>query len=233
VARASRPCVSWASRPRLFTTKVRRYGELVRLKLPEVILHLPDWIEPFLRDSEEVYPTVEERMQLAIRLAQLNICRQASLAGEHETGGPFGAGIFERRSGRLVTVGVNCVEPLNCSIAHAEMMAIAIAQRIVGCYDLASRADTEYELVTSTEPCAMCLGAIPWSGVGSVVCGARDEDARAIGFDEGPKPNDWVKSLEDRGIRVRRDVLREQAKAVLTEYRERGGLIYNARKVEK
>ena len=197
----------------------------VELKFPEVILQLPDWIESFLRDSEKAYPTVEERMRLAIRLAQLNI--------EHETGGPFGAGIFERRSGRLVAVGVNCVEPLNCSIAHAEMMAIAIAQRVVGCYDLARQDDIAYELVTSVEPCAMCLGAVPWSGVRSVVCGARDEDARAIGFDEGPKPSDWVQSLDDRGIGVRRDVLREQAKAVLTEYRERGGLIYNARKVEK
>ncbi|MBN2313303.1 MAG: nucleoside deaminase [Sedimentisphaerales bacterium] len=192
------------------------------MKFPEVILHLPDWIERFLANSDLLYSTAEERMQLAIKLAQLNI--------QHRTGGPFGAGIFERQTGRLIAVGVNRVEPLNCSIAHAEMMAIAIAQRLIGSYDLSNVADTAYELVTSTEPCAMCLGAIPWSGVRSVVCGARDEDARAIGFEEGAKPSNWVKSLEDRGISVRRDVLREQAKAVLLEYREGGGLIYNARK---
>jgi tRNA(Arg) A34 adenosine deaminase TadA len=192
------------------------------LKFPEVILHLPDWIERFLADSESLYPTAEERMQLAIKLAQLNI--------QYGTGGPFGAGIFERRSGRLVAVGVNRVEPLNCSIAHAEMMAIAIAQSVTGGYDLAGETDITYELVTSTEPCAMCLGAIPWSGIRSIVCGARDEDARAIGFDEGPKPDNWIKALEDRGIGVRRDVLREPAKVVLLEYSERGGLIYNARK---
>jgi tRNA(Arg) A34 adenosine deaminase TadA len=74
----------------------------------------------------------------------------------------------------------------------------------------------------------MCLGAIPWSGVRSVLCGARDEDARSIGFDEGHKPPNWVKSLDSRGISVVRDVLREQAKAVLLEYGRRGGLIYNA-----
>lgn len=195
------------------------------MKFPDVMLRLPDWIERFLADSGLLYPSVEERMRLAIKLAQLNI--------EHETGGPFGAAIFECRSGRLVAVGVNCVESLNCSIAHAEMMAIAIAQRVVSSYDLAGGDDTAYELVTSTEPCAMCLGAIPWSGVRSVVSGARDEDARAIGFDEGPKPDHWVQSLEDRGISVHRDVLRDQAKAVLLEYSERGGLIYNPRKVEK
>jgi hypothetical protein len=69
--------------------------------------------------------------------------------------------------------------------------------------------------------------------VRSVVCGARDEDARAIGFDEGAKPHNWVNSLEDRGISIRRDVLREQAKAVLLEYSTRGGLIYNTRNVEE
>ena len=74
----------------------------------------------------------------------------------------------------------------------------------------------------------MCLGAIPWSGVRSVVCGARDEDARSIGFDEGYKPPDWINSLESRRISVVRDVLREEAKAVLLEYERRDGLIYNA-----
>jgi tRNA(Arg) A34 adenosine deaminase TadA len=190
----------------------------------EVILRLPDWAEPLLKDSTKIYPTVEERMELTIRLARLNI--------EHRTGGPFGAGIFDRENGCLIAVGVNRVESLNCSIAHAEMMAIAIAQHVIGCYDLANEGDTEYELVTNTEPCAMCLGAIGWSGVRSVVCGARDEDARAIGFDEGSKPDNWVKSLEDRRISVRREVLRERAKAILLEYNERGGLIYNPRKNE-
>lgn len=175
-----------------------------------------------LPDAERLYPTVEDRMRLAIKLAELNI--------EHQTGGPFGAGIFESRTGRLVAAGVNLVESANCSIAHAEMLAIAIAQRVVGCYDLGIEEGAAYELVTSTEPCAMCLGAIPWSGFQSVVCGARDEDARRIGFDEGPKPRNWVKSLESRGIRVLQDVLRQEAQAVLLDYQKQGGLIYNARR---
>jgi tRNA(Arg) A34 adenosine deaminase TadA len=132
------------------------------------------------------------------------------------------------KSGRLISVGVNLVESADCSIAHAEMIAIAVAQRVIGSYDLSGEKDIAYQLVTSTEPCAMCLGAIPWSGVRSVLCGARDEDARSIGFDEGHKPPNWVKSLDSRGISVVRDVLREQAKAVLLEYGRRGGLIYNA-----
>lgn len=194
------------------------------MKVREVILRLPGWTEMLLADADRSYLTAEDRMRLVIRLAQLNI--------EHQTGGPFGAAIFELRTGRLMAVGVNLVESANCSIAHAEMLAIALAQQAAGHYDLGYREGSAYELVTSAEPCAMCLGAIPWSGVRSLVCGARDEDARLIGFDEGAKPDHWVESLESRGIRVLRDVLREPAQAVLLDYQKRGGLIYNARKKE-
>jgi len=186
-----------------------------------VVLRLPPWVAGFLAESGQTYPTVEARMKLVVALAGQNI--------EHKTGGPFGAGIFEQKSGRLVAVGVNQVEALNCAIAHAETLAIALAQRVVGSYDLGGTEGLSHELVTSTEPCVMCLGAVCWSGVRQVVCGARDEDAREIGFDEGPKPPDWVRSLESRGISVVEDVLREHAKAVLVEYQQSGGLIYNSR----
>ena len=76
----------------------------------------------------------------------------------------------------------------------------------------------------------MCLGAIPWSGVRRVVCGARGADACAIGFDEGAKPADWVAALTGRGIEVLRDVLRDEAQAVLRHYAESGRNIYNARR---
>jgi tRNA(Arg) A34 adenosine deaminase TadA len=160
-------------------------------------------------------------MRFAIELARENI--------EHRTGGPFGAAVFEAESGRLVSAGVNLVEASHCSIAHAEMIAIAMGQQTLGRYDLGADGRT-YEMVTSAEPCAMCLGAIPWSGLQRVVCGAHGEDAGAIGFDEGAKPADWVGELRRRGIEVVRDVLREEAQAVLRQYAESGGLVYNAQR---
>ena len=84
-----------------------------------------------------------------------------------------------------------------------------------------------YELVTSVEPCAMCLGAIGWSGIRQIVCGARDGDARKIGFDEGIKPKNWIKKFNRQGISVVQDVMRDQACSVLKDYRDSGGLIYN------
>ena len=137
--------------------------------------------------------------------------------------------MFESASGRLVAAGVNRVVPTSCSVAHAEMMALMAAQRVVGSHDLGGAGMPVYELVTSVEPCAMCFGAIPWSGVRSVVCGATDDDARAIGFDEGPKLADWVAALTSRGISVHCGVARDAAKAVLLDYQREGGPIYNGR----
>jgi tRNA(Arg) A34 adenosine deaminase TadA len=159
-------------------------------------------------------------MRLAIALGKLNV--------EHGTGGPFGAGVFEQKSGKLIAPGVNMVIPANCSIAHAEIVSVSIAQKILGSYDLSSEGMPSYELVTSAAPCAMCLGAIPWSGIRRVICGARDEDTRSIGFDEGTKPTNWALSLEARGIAVVQDILREEARKVLSQYYEFGGIIYNA-----
>lgn len=191
------------------------------MRFPQVEFSLPGWVEEFLAKPETVYADVEERMRLVIELSWLNV--------DHDTGGPFGAGIFDLSTNRLVAPGVNLVTTANLSTAHAEMVAIMVAQRVVGHFDLGGARQPPYELVASTEPCAQCFGATPWSGVRRLVCGARDEDARAIGFDEGPKLPDWAEALEERGISVVKDTCRDEAAAVLRHYAESGGTIYNAR----
>jgi tRNA(Arg) A34 adenosine deaminase TadA len=191
------------------------------MSFPQVVLGLPDWVEDFVSDHDRDYPTEEDRMRLVIELSRLNVV--------HGTGGPFGAGIFDLSTNRLVAPGVNLVTTSNLSIAHAEIVAIMVAQQVVGSFDLGGPGQPPYELVASTEPCVQCFGATTWSGVRRLVCGARDEDARAIGFDEGPKLPDWVGALEQRGISVVCDVGRDEAAAVLRDYAESGGVIYNAR----
>lgn len=143
-----------------------------------------------------------------------------------KTGGPFGALVINEQTGELVSVGINLVTTAGLSIAHAEMVALSLAQLSVGQWNLSDSGP--HQLVTSCEPCAMCFGALPWSGIVSLVCGARKKDAEAAGFDEGDKPADWIRSLQRRGIEVQRGVLRKQAASVLAHYRDSGGPIYNA-----
>ncbi|MFP4013085.1 MAG: nucleoside deaminase [Chitinispirillaceae bacterium] len=186
-----------------------------------VEFRLPEWIDPFLKKRPDYFPKREERMRLVIELAKTNVFEK--------TGGPFAAAIFDDSDGRLISPGVNMVTTTNQSIAHAEMVAIMQAQFRLSTFDLGGPDMPSCELVTSTAPCAMCLGAVPWSGVRSLVCGARDEDARSIGFDEGSKRTDWVEELEKRRIKVYNDMCREEAVEVLKSYVEQGGVIYNGR----
>ena len=188
------------------------------MKYPEVIIKLPDWVDEFFENREKTYTSLENRMKFVIELSRLNITNQ--------TGGPFAAAIFEINEGVLVSLGLNMVTSMNSSILHAEIVAIAISQQLIGKYDLGNDPSKVYELITSTEPCAMCLGAIPWSGIRRVVCGARGEDAERIGFDEGRKPAKGVLSLEKQGIAVVRDVLRNDAITVLKQYQQSGGVIF-------
>ena len=157
-------------------------------------------------------------MRFVIELSRQNIV--------HETGGPFAAAVFDD-TGRLLAPGLNMVTSANCSILHAEMVAIAVAQKILGRYDIGDGGRAWFSLYTSTEPCAMCFGGLPWSGIRQLVCGARDEDARGVGFDEGPKLKNWPSALNERHIHVVRDILRNEAADVLRTYAETGGIIYN------
>lgn len=182
-----------------------------------VCTDLPVWIEELL-DGRTQFNSDPEKMSLALELARANV--------RHATGGPFGAAIFDRADGRLVSVGVNLVVPANNSVLHAEMVAIMQAESSLASYTLAT-AGKRHELFCSCAPCAMCLGGILWSGLERVVAAAEAEDARGIGFDEGPVFEESYCYLEERGIEVVRGFMQSAGRAVLQEYATSGGIIYN------
>lgn len=185
---------------------------------PVVHIEYPDWVDELV-DWDRTYASDEDKMRLSISVARNNV--------ERATGGPFGAAIFETKSGRLVSVGMNSVIRLNNCTLHGEMVAFMMAQQRVHSYTLKSAALPAHELFTSCEPCAMCLGTTLWSGVERVVYGAAREDASILNFEEGPVFRESYRYLEDRGIQIVRNVLREEARAVLELYRSRNGKIYN------
>jgi tRNA(Arg) A34 adenosine deaminase TadA len=177
---------------------------------------LPQWIAGAV-DFDLVRTNVDAQIALAIELARQNV--------EHGTGGPFGAAVFDD-SGRVVAVGVNRVEPLRSSLAHAEIVALVAAQQKLGHARL-NEGGRRCTLATSAQPCCQCYGAIVWAGIDELLIGARAEDTESLaGFDEGPLPVDWVGELERRGIRVVRDLQRDAARAVLAAYATHGGAHY-------
>jgi guanine deaminase len=92
-------------------------------------------------------------------------------------GGPFAALVV--KDGIVISTGVNQVTRSNDPTAHAEIVAIREACRVLGDYQLAG-----CELYTSCEPCPMCLGAIYWARPARVFFVASHEDAAAAGFDD-------------------------------------------------
>jgi tRNA(adenine34) deaminase len=107
-----------------------------------------------------------EMMRVALEAA-----RNALASGDI----PVGAAIFNS-SGELVATGHNERELLNDPTAHAEIVVIRKAAEKLGDWHL-----TDHTLVVTLEPCAMCAGAIAQSRLQTVVFGAWDEKAGAVG----------------------------------------------------
>lgn len=179
---------------------------------PGLVLTLPAWLQEHVRPM----PAEEDRVRFVLDLARRSM---------DEGGGPFAAAIFDERDG-LIAAGCNLVVPGGSSLLHAEVVAILAAQARVGRYSL--RSGGGHRIITSCDPCAMCLGAIHWAGFTRLITAAATEDARAAGFDEGPVDDASFEYLVERGMEVRRGVLREEGAALLEAYAAAGGSIYNA-----
>jgi len=186
-------------------------------------LELPSWIPEALAQAPAASASLAEKMRWVIGLSRTNF--------EKDTGGPFAAAVFEESSGRLVSVGVNRVVPGQCSSAHAEVMALSLAQRARGTHDLGAAGAPAHQIVVNWCPCAMCCGAICWSGVRSVVIAGSGPDLERItGFDEGPIHPTWPEELRRRGIAVSDGLLREEALEAFRAFAASGRTVYNGRR---
>ena len=189
----------------------------------KIVVDMPAWVEEEMARRPSVYPDLADRVKLAVDLSRLNV--------EHDTGGPFGAAVFEEATGRLVSVGVNRVVPCSVSSAHAEFMASALAQQKLGTFDLGGAGLPAHQLVVNWRPCTMCFGAVIWSGVRSLaLAGSGIAVEEITGFDEGPMMDNWVEELNRRGIQVLDDQNREAALEVFRFFRDSAKIVYNARR---
>lgn len=182
----------------------------------QVHLTLPVWIHEAL-DPTATYASDEDKVALAIELSRRNV--------EARSGGPFGAVVFGPDH-RVIAAGVNRVLPQMTSLAHAENMAYMLAQQRLQTPRL-NDVISPVTLATSSQPCCQCYGATIWAGIDRLLIGARAGDVMELTeFDEGPLPADWTGELARRGIELRCDILREEARAVLRTYGESGGESY-------
>ena len=183
----------------------------------QVHLTLPVWVHDAV-DLSRSYAGDEAKVALAIALSRGNV--------DHASGAPFGAVLFDAHD-RVIAAGVNRVVPMASSLAHAETMAFMLAQQRLQSPRLNAVLDGPVTLATSSQPCCQCFGATIWAGIDRLLIGARSSDVEALTpFDEGPLPADWIGALNQRGIEVVTDLLREQACAVLADYGRNHGPRY-------
>ncbi len=127
-------------------------------------------------------------------------------------GGPFAALVV--KGGRIIAEGANRVTATNDPTAHAEVVAIREACRIVGNFQL-----TGCDLYTTCEPCPMCLGAIYWARPARVFYAGTAADAAAAGFDDAFIYDEIGKLPVARSIPMTQ-LLREESLAVFSAWKD-------------
>ncbi|HOX25491.1 MAG TPA: nucleoside deaminase [Candidatus Krumholzibacteria bacterium] len=104
-----------------------------------------------------------------LRLAEANV--------SEGRGGPFGAIVV--KGGEIIARGTNLVTATGDPTAHAEVVAIREACRVLGTFQLAG-----CDVYASCEPCPMCLGAVYWARPDRLFFAGTRADAAAAGFDD-------------------------------------------------
>jgi tRNA(Arg) A34 adenosine deaminase TadA len=121
-------------------------------------------------------------------------------------GGPFAAVIV--KDGRIIAEGANRVTATNDPTAHAEVVVIREACRVLSNFQL-----TGCDLYTTCEPCPMCLGAIYWARPARVFYACTAADAATAGFDDAFIYEELKHPLNARRMPMEQ-LLREESQAI-------------------
>ena len=176
-------------------------------------VELPQWFLDARDALPKRLPDPDERIRTVNELAARTVAEG--------TGGPFAALVIDRQDDEVIAAGVNLVLHSDLASSHAEMVALGIAQTRKRAWNLAADGEGPL-LVVNAQPCAMCLGALIWSGVGALDFSVEGVDVeRLTGFDEGPVPSNWREQLQSRGIEVATGRLRDESLEVLQRFRDR------------
>jgi tRNA(adenine34) deaminase len=123
---------------------------------------------------------------------------------------PFGASIFDTKTGKVLLRALNNVAQEFDPSAHAEVRAIRLATKRLKQVSL-----TGYTLYTTCEPCPMCMSAALWARLDRVVYGATIADANRH-CNQIQIPALEVSTRSDMSCIVDGPILREQCYALFT-----------------
>lgn len=158
-------------------------------------------------DSQAAMERAEMLMRLAIEKA-----KQGIAAGQS----PFGCAIA--RQDELLSAAHNTVRMTTDITAHAEVNALRAACKkagdifLMGCL-----------AVTTCEPCPMCMAALHWARIDTVVYGATIGDAKAAGFNEIEIPAAQIVRLGRLQVRLIPGILAEECRELFHQWRAAPG----------
>lgn len=107
-----------------------------------------------------------EQKEIEHLIAAINTARISREKGNH----PFGAVLVDDHN-RIVLTAENTVNTERDVTGHAETNLVRLATQKYTPEELA-----KFTLYASTEPCAMCAGAIHWGRIGRVVYALSEAD---------------------------------------------------------
>src|SRR5512143_3832065 len=161
----------------------------------------------------DMEPNDEQFMREALAQAEA-----AGTAGEVPVGAVFLLG------GSVIARGGNAVIRLNDPTAHAEIVALREAARVVGNYRLAGAT-----LYSTIEPCPMCAGALVHARVSRLVYGAKDPKAGAVDTHLSICTTDFL----NHQVIVKGGILEDECRRVLQSFfRERRSSQQHAERCE-
>lgn len=183
-------------------------------KADRAIFKLPEWVPDEVQAWSEYLDTDEAKVEFAGALAFRNV-----LEG---TGGPFGAIVIDRPTGKLLGVGLDVVERYQLVVARAEVVALSLTAVASKCQKL----PVECELIVSCAPSPIGVYTIIASGIGSIITSASAETAALAGFDHDDLKSPWDEILKNFGLEVKSNFEVETGKAAIEEWKRKGRFGY-------
>lgn len=120
---------------------------------------------------------------------------------------PVGAVIV--KDGEIISRGHNLTETTKDSTAHAEMIAIREASKVLGGWRLIG-----CDMYVTMEPCSMCAGALVWSRIEHLYIGADDPKTGACGSVFNIVQDDRL----NHQIAVDRGIMAEESSQLVREF---------------